>query len=259
MDCDTTGVEPDLALTKAKKLVGGGTMFIVNQTIPRALRQLGYDDDTVSKIVAHIDEHKTILGAPGFKVEHLPVFACSMGDNAIHYMGHVKMMAAVQPFISGAISKTVNLPEEVSVKDVEDVYIESWKLGLKAVAIYRDNCKVAQPLATQKKAADRRRGRSGADRRDDHRPGAGTPEAAAHAQQPHLLVPGRRLSRLRDRRRVRGRPARRAVPERRQAGLDPRRHHGRVPRSRSVTACSTACRSRRSSRCSRTTGSSPRA
>ena len=154
MDCDTTGVEPDLALTKAKKLVGGGTMFIVNQTIPRALRQLGYDDDTVSKIVAHIDEHKTILGAPGFRVEHLPVFACSMGDNAIHYMGHVKMMAAVQPFISGAISKTVNLPEDVSVKDVEDVYIESWKLGLKAVAIYRDNCKVAQPLATQKKAAD---------------------------------------------------------------------------------------------------------
>ncbi len=154
MDCDTTGVEPDLALTKAKKLVGGGTMFIVNQTIPRALRQLGYDDDTVSQIVAHIDEHKTILGAPGFRVEHLPVFACSMGDNAIHYMGHVKMMAAVQPFISGAISKTVNLPEDVSVQDVEDVYIESWKLGLKAVAIYRDNCKVAQPLATQKKAAD---------------------------------------------------------------------------------------------------------
>jgi ribonucleoside-diphosphate reductase alpha chain len=154
MDCDTTGIEPDLALTKAKKLVGGGTMFIVNQTIPRALRQLGYDEGETAKIVGYIDEHKTIVGAPSFRSEHLPVFACSMGDNAIHYMGHVKMMAAVQPFISGAISKTVNMPEEVSIQDVEDLYVESWKLGLKAVAIYRDNCKVAQPLATQKKAAD---------------------------------------------------------------------------------------------------------
>ena len=152
MDCDTTGIEPDLALTKAKKLVGGGTMFIVNQTIPRALQKLGYRDNEVDRIVAYIDEHKTIVGAPVFKEEHLPVFACSMGDNTIQYMGHVKMMAAAQPFISGAISKTVNMPEEVSVQDVEDLYIESWRLGLKAVAIYRDNCKVAQPLATQKKA-----------------------------------------------------------------------------------------------------------
>jgi ribonucleoside-diphosphate reductase alpha chain len=151
MDCDTTGIEPDLALTKAKKLVGGGTMFIVNQTIPRALRNLGYSDDDVAKIVNYIDEHKTIVGAPAFKGEHLPVFACSMGDNTIHYMGHVKMMAAAQPFISGAISKTVNMPEDVSVEDVEDLYVESWRLGLKAVALYRDNCKVAQPLATQKK------------------------------------------------------------------------------------------------------------
>jgi ribonucleoside-diphosphate reductase alpha chain len=153
MDCDTTGIEPDLALTKAKKLVGGGTMFIVNQTVPRALRRLGYNDDEVAKIVAYIDEHKTIVGAPVFKDEHLPVFACSIGDNTIQYMGHVKMMAAAQPFISGAISKTVNVPEEVSVQDIEDLYLESWRLGLKAVAIYRDNCKVAQPLATQKKAA----------------------------------------------------------------------------------------------------------
>jgi ribonucleoside-diphosphate reductase alpha chain len=152
MDCDTTGIEPDLALTKAKKLVGGGTMFIVNQTIPRALRRLGYDADAVDRIVAYIDEHKTIVGAPAFDVEHLPVFACSMGENAIHYGGHVKMMGAVQPFISGAISKTVNMPEDVSVQDVEDLYVESWKLGLKAVAIYRDNCKVGQPLSTQKKA-----------------------------------------------------------------------------------------------------------
>jgi ribonucleoside-diphosphate reductase alpha chain len=151
MDCDTTGIEPDLALTKAKKLVGGGTMFIVNQTIPRALRRLGYTDEQVDRIVAHIDEHKTIIDAPGFNPEHLPVFACSMGDNPIHYMGHVTMMGAVQPFISGAISKTVNMPEQVTVEDVEGLHVEAWRLGLKAVAIYRDNCKVAQPLATQKK------------------------------------------------------------------------------------------------------------
>jgi ribonucleoside-diphosphate reductase alpha chain len=154
MDCDTTGIEPDLALTKAKKLVGGGTMLIVNQTIPRALRQLGYSGDEADAIVAHINEHKTIFGAPHFKEEHLPVFACSMGDNTIHYMGHVKMMGAVQPFISGAISKTVNMPEDATVEDVEDLHLEAWRLGLKAVAMYRDNCKVAQPLATQKKAGD---------------------------------------------------------------------------------------------------------
>jgi ribonucleoside-diphosphate reductase alpha chain len=154
MDCDTTGIEPDLALTKAKKLVGGGTMFIVNQTVPRALKKLGYRADEVDKIIEYIDEHKTIVGAPVFKSEHLPVFACSMGDNTIHYMGHVKMMAAVQPFISGAISKTVNMPEEVSVEDVEELYVESWRLGLKAVALYRDNCKVGQPMSTQKKTSD---------------------------------------------------------------------------------------------------------
>ena len=153
MDCDTTGIEPDLALTKAKKLVGGGTMFIVNQTIPRALRKLGYSDEQVDAIVAYIDEHKTLMGAPDFNPEHLPVFACSMGDNTIHYMGHVTMMGAVQPFISGAISKTVNMPEEASVEDVEQLHIEAWRLGIKAVAIYRDNCKVAQPLSTQKKAS----------------------------------------------------------------------------------------------------------
>jgi ribonucleoside-diphosphate reductase alpha chain len=152
MDCDTTGIEPDLALTKAKKLVGGGTMFIVNQTIPRALTRLGYSGAQVDAIIAYIDEHKSIIGAPAFNPEHLPVFACSMGDNPIDYMGHVTMMAAVQPFISGAISKTVNMPEEATVEEVENLYIESWRLGLKAVAIYRDNCKVGQPLSTQKKA-----------------------------------------------------------------------------------------------------------
>jgi ribonucleoside-diphosphate reductase alpha chain len=151
MDCDTTGVEPDLGLVKTKKLVGGGTMSIVNQTVPRALRQLGYAQGQVDQIVAYIDEHKTILGAPDLAVEHLPVFACSMGDNTIHYSGHVRMMGAVQPFISGAISKTVNMPEDVTVEDVEQLHIDAWKLGIKAVAIYRDNCKVAQPLSTTKK------------------------------------------------------------------------------------------------------------
>ncbi len=151
MDCDTTGIEPDLGLVKMKKLVGGGTMTIVNQTVPRALRALGYSKSQIDDIVNYIDTEKTIVGAPALKDEHLPVFACSMGDNVIHYLGHVKMMAAVQPFISGAISKTVNMPEHVSVEDVEQLHIDSWKMGIKAIAIYRDNCKVAQPLAMAKK------------------------------------------------------------------------------------------------------------
>jgi ribonucleoside-diphosphate reductase alpha chain len=151
MDCDTTGIEPDLGLCKMKKLVGGGTMQIVNQTVPRALRRLGYTPEQVDAIVAYIDEHKTILGAPHLAADHVAVFACSMGDNAIHYLGHVKMMGAVQPFISGAISKTVNMPEEVSVEDVEQLHIDAWQLGIKAVAIYRDNCKVGQPLSMAKK------------------------------------------------------------------------------------------------------------
>ena len=151
MDCDTTGVEPDLGLVKTKKLVGGGTMSIVNQTVPRALEQLGYSEGQVADIVAHVDQHKTIVGAPHLSASHLAVFACSMGDNTIHYSGHIKMMGAVQPFISGAISKTVNMPEDVSVDDVEQLHIDAWRLGLKAVAIYRDNCKVAQPLSTTKK------------------------------------------------------------------------------------------------------------
>jgi ribonucleoside-diphosphate reductase alpha chain len=151
MDCDTTGIEPDLGLVKVKKLVGGGTMSIVNQTVPRALRALGYSDKQVDDIIAYIDTEKTIIGAPHLTKEHEPVFACSMGDNSIHYLGHVKMMAAVQPFLSGAISKTVNMPESATVEDVEQLHIDAWKMGLKAVAIYRDNCKVAQPLSMAKK------------------------------------------------------------------------------------------------------------
>lgn len=151
MDCDTTGIEPDLGLVKVKKLVGGGTMHIVNQTVPRALKSLGYTKSQIDDIISYIDVEKTIIGAPHLKSEHVNVFACAMGDNSIHYMGHVKMMGAVQPFLSGAISKTVNMPEEATVEDVEQLHIEAWKLGLKAVAIYRDNCKVAQPLAMAKK------------------------------------------------------------------------------------------------------------
>ncbi|TMK98727.1 MAG: vitamin B12-dependent ribonucleotide reductase [Actinobacteria bacterium] len=151
MDCDTTGIEPDLALVKTKKLVGGGTMQIVNQTVPRALRRLGHSDDQVQSVVAYIAEHNTVVGAPNLKAEHYPVFDCSMGERAIQYMGHVKMMAAAQPFISGAISKTVNMPEYVTVEEVEQLYVEGWRLGLKAIAIYRDNCKVAQPLSADKR------------------------------------------------------------------------------------------------------------
>jgi len=151
MDCDTTGIEPDLGLVKHKKLVGGGTMSIVNQTVPRALRQLGYTKTQTDDIIDYIDVEKTIIGAPHLKKEHLDVFACSMGDNSIHYLGHVKMMSAVQPFLSGAISKTVNMPEEATVEDLEQLHIDAWKMGLKAVAVYRDNCKVAQPLSMAKK------------------------------------------------------------------------------------------------------------
>lgn len=151
MDCDTTGIEPDLGLVKVKKLVGGGNMHIVNQTVPRALKALGYSKPQIQAIVDYIDKEKTILGAPALKNEHRNVFACSMGDNSIHYLGHVKMMAAVQPFLSGAISKTVNMPEEATVEDIEQIHIDAWNMGLKAVAIYRDNCKVAQPLSMAKK------------------------------------------------------------------------------------------------------------
>jgi ribonucleoside-diphosphate reductase alpha chain len=149
MDCDTTGVEPDFSLVKSKKLVGGGDITIVNQTVPTALSKLGYAPHEIDQIVAFVNEHNTVVGAPGFKGEHLQVFDVAVGDRAIHHMGHVKMMASVQPFISGAISKTVNLPTEVTVDDVAGLYIDAWKLGVKAIAIYRDGCKVAQPLSTK--------------------------------------------------------------------------------------------------------------
>src|SRR5215510_6510326 len=150
MDCDTTGVEPDFSLVKSKKLVGGGEITIVNKTVPMAFERLGYAPREIEEVVAWVDERNGMVGAPHLKTEHYPVFDCAIGDRAIHYMGHVKMMGAVQPFISGAISKTVNLPETVTVDEVAQLLIESWQLGVKAIAIYRDNCKVAQPLSGQK-------------------------------------------------------------------------------------------------------------
>jgi ribonucleoside-diphosphate reductase alpha chain len=158
MDCDTTGVEPDIALIKYKKLVGEGFLKIVNQTVPAALRKLGYGAEEVDEILAYLTEHETIEGAPHLKPQHLPVFDCAFkpanGERSIHYMGHVRMMGAIQPFISGAISKTVNMPEAATAEEIEKVYLEGWKLGLKAIAVYRDNSKRSQPLSTGKKSGD---------------------------------------------------------------------------------------------------------
>ncbi len=176
MDCDTTGVEPDLALVKFKKLVGGGSMQIVNQTVPRALKNLGYQPEQVEAIVAYIAERGHVIDAPGLRREHYEVFDCAMGERSIKPMGHVRMMATVQPFLSGAISKTVNMPESATVEDIEHIFFEGWKLGLKALAIYRDNCKVGQPLSdAMKKAAEH-------------------PAAAARAgkAEPHETTPVRR-------------------------------------------------------------------
>ena len=153
MDCDTTGIEPDFSLVKFKELVGGGQMTIVNRTVPLALRTLGYSDSEVDQIEAYLADKATIIGAPGLKDEHLPVFDVAVGQRAISHMGHIKMMAAAQPFLSGAISKTVNLPETATVDDVADAYIQGWKSGLKALAIYRDGSKTAQALRTESKDA----------------------------------------------------------------------------------------------------------
>jgi ribonucleoside-diphosphate reductase alpha chain len=151
MDCDTTGIEPDLALVKFKKLVGGGSMQIVNQTVPRALRTLGYQPEQVEAITEYISEHGHVVDAPSLRPEHYEVFDCAMGERAIAPMGHVRMIAAVQPLLSGSVSKTVNMPESATVEDVEEIYFQGWKLGLKALAIYRDNCKVGQPLSDARK------------------------------------------------------------------------------------------------------------
>ena len=153
MDADTTGIEPDLGLVKHKKLVGGGSIEIVNQTVPRALRRLGYDDQQAAEIIDHVAEHHSVLGAPHLDPQHLPVFACAMGDNTISYGGHLRMMAAIQPFFSGAMSKTVNVPEDTTVEEIEQLLIDAWEMGIKCLALYRDGSKVAQPLSTGKKSA----------------------------------------------------------------------------------------------------------
>jgi ribonucleoside-diphosphate reductase alpha chain len=179
LDCDTTGIEPDLALVKFKKLVGGGSMQIVNQTVPRALKNLGYPHEQVEAITEYIAEHGHVVNAPGLRPEHYEVFDCAMGQRAISPMGHVRMMAAVQPHLSGAISKTVNMPESATVEDIERIYFEGWKLGLKALAIYRDNCKVGQPLSDARKKPTEAGAAQGA-------------AAPAAASQPHDRRPVRR-------------------------------------------------------------------
>ncbi len=183
LDCDTTGIEPDLALVKSKNLVGGGSLRIVNQSVPRALTKLGYDEATIGRITTWIDEHQSVVGSPDLAPEHVAVFACSMGDNPIHYSGHLHMMASVQPFISGAISKTINTPSDATVEDIYQIYVDGWHLGLKAVAVYRDNCKVDQPLSTSSSTNDRTEVSSVA--------------AVAPVEEHHLLTSRQRLPRTR--------------------------------------------------------------
>ncbi len=249
MDCDTTGIEPDLALVKFKKLVGGGSMQIVNQTMPRALTKLGYEDERVEAIVEHIAEHGHVIDAPGLKPEHYEVFDCAMGERSIPPMGHVRMMAAAQPFISGAISKTVNMPETATVEEVADVYFQGWKLGLKALAIYRDNCKVGQPLTDARAKKADARSRSPSTRLVRRRLPRKRPVAD------DVVLRGRRRG-LHDRRFLPRRRSRRGVPQARQAGLDAGRVSWTRSRSRSRSRCSTACRWRPTSRSSPTCASS---
>ena len=208
MDCDTTGIEPEFSLVKTKKLVGGGELTIVNQTVPESLERLGYASHEIDQIVAHINDKNSVAGAPFLRPEHASIFDCSIGERAIDYMGHVKMMGAVQPFVSGAISKTANMPESATVEDVAKLYADSWKLGVKALAIYRDNCKVAQPLAgKQAELVHEAAAADDADRAPGDRP----------------EVPGRRVRGLHPRRPVPRRDAGRRVRRHRQGGHDPRR------------------------------------
>ena len=225
MDCDTTGIEPDLALVKVKKLVGGASMQIVNHTVPRALTSLGYTDETNEAIVEHIKEHGHVVDAPGLRPEHYEVFDCALGERAIGPMGHVRMMAAAQPFLSGAISKTVNMPTSATVEEVENIYFEGWKLGLKALAIYRDNCKVGQPLSDlqgQPGGHERRRRQGRSSRRDPSGPQAAAEEASV---ADHLLR-GRRRRGLPHGGLLPRQRARRGLHQDVEAGLDPGRRHG---------------------------------
>ena len=241
MDCDTTGIEPDIALIKYKKLVGEGYLKIVNQTVPEALRKLGYTPTQVEEILAYVNEQETIEGAPGLKPEHLSVFDCAFkpvnGERSIHYMGHVRMMGAVQPFLSGAISKTVNMPEAATAEEIETVYLQGWKLGLKAIAIYRDGCKRSQPLSHRQEEG--RRGRAQPGRRRDDReparaarvgPGRGhppaSPPAPRRADGADAPLRHRGPRGLHHRRPVPGRPARRDLPQDGEGRLDDQRPDG---------------------------------
>ncbi len=232
MDCDTTGVEPDIALIKYKRLVGGGYLKIVNQGVTSALRKLGYTAAQAEDIVAFIDEHETIEGAPHLRDEHLDVFDCAFkpanGSRSIHYNGHLKMMAAVQPFISGAISKTVNMPEASTADEIAKVYVDGWKLGLKAIAVYRDNSKRSQPLNTKK---DDGKGNlapdAGSARSPDHLQAAAT-APAGRACLDHAQVQRRRPRGLPDDRPLRGRHPRRDLPAHGEGGLDDLRADGLV-------------------------------
>ena len=227
MDCDTTGVEPDIGLVKYKMLVGGGTLKIVNHSVETALQRLGYDDGAIRSILAHIEEHDTIEGAEALDPEHLAVFDCAFkaarGTRSIHHMGHLKMLAAVQPFISGAISKTINLPEHSSVEDIAETYLEAWRLGLKAVAIYRDGCKRSQPLSLDKKDAS-----AEAPATEATRARRAPPQAAGRAPGDHPQVRGRRPRGLHHRRSLRGRSARRDLPRHGQGRLRDLGPHGRL-------------------------------
>ena len=238
MDCDTTGIEPDLALVKYKKLVGGGMIKIVNQTVPQSLIKLGYTPDQVEAIVSHIDSTGTIEGAPALKPEHLPVFDCSFrpanGTRTIHYTGHLKMMGAVQPFTSGAISKTINMPEECTVEDVMDAYIESWRLGLKAVAIYRDNSKKSQPLSSGTAKGEKKASASTLTSKEAvaivekivYRPVRRKLPDERHFD--HAQVLHRRPRRLHHRRSLRRRHARRTLHPHGERRFHNRRHHGQL-------------------------------
>ena len=240
MDCDTTGIEPDFSLVKFKKLVGGGSMQIVNQTIPRALRKMGYQPEQVEAIVAYIAEHGHVIDAPGLRQEHYEVFDTAMGARSLKPMGHVRMMAACQPFLSGAISKTVNLPETATVEEIEDVYMQSWKLGLKATAIYRDNCKVGQPLSDGKSDSSKKDQGMAAAHQAGNAPVTELEPKVVEVYKPlrkrlpksralpHHLLHGRRRRGLHDLGRPRRRRARRGLPQARQAGLHPGRSHGRL-------------------------------
>ncbi len=263
MDCDTTGIEPDFSLVKFKKLVGGGSMQIVNLTIPRALRQLGYTEETVEAIVEYIADKGHVIDAPGLKPEHYEVFDTAMGARAISPMGHVRMMAAVQPFLSGAISKTVNLPETATVEEIEDVYVQGWKMGLKALAVYRDNCKVGQPLSdggsTAKDALPTRPRPPWLLPRPDRREGRLPADPRAAAEAPRARRPRRSRS-VAPRATSRPAPTTTTASARSSSSSASRARPSPVSwtpsRSPSRSGSSTACRSRRSSRSSRTCASS---